>query len=70
MFAVEVVDFLVDAGTEEFADGEGFGEEVEGEFGGCAGGGLVVNGDGGHEGAPFPRGRGYCGARGRWGQGG
>jgi hypothetical protein len=53
-FEVEVLDFLVYAGAEEFADGDVFGEEVEGEVGagGVAGGGLVAEGDGGHEGAP------------------
>jgi len=49
LLEVEVLDFLVDAGADEFADGDGFRKDVEGEgVGGVAGGGLVVNGDGGH----------------------
>jgi hypothetical protein len=50
---VVVLDLLVDGGAEEFADGEGFVEEVEGEGReDVAGGGLVMDGDGGHGGPP------------------
>ena len=54
LFEVEVLDFLIDAGTDELPDGDMFGEEFDGDVagGGVGCGGLIVHGDGGHGGSP------------------